>query len=310
MPVTLRFHVTGLCLLARDTSTKQLHVVLVNYRHDHSRDGAAHGGLASGPPHAPHFARLVYPESHRPGGSGDPGALAGESLEGWTLTFRTGERPGDAIGELTLALPPEIVDLQAMAPVGPLERRYVEGDGGSRVTARLSFAAGEVLDCARAAEWRRDPLSACAPAGWTGPITARVTWQLQVRGDPTQPLTLTLVGIKDPGATKTLTLMPVDGEIDLGVLNVTYEDLPAECRPDPARERVPAEHFEAFYRLFSGGCAHVPVLKQPIEWDGSAARAEQTRDAEAIDRPSGAIGVLRIGGSPHRCVVTTTSVAP
>src|SRR5215208_4793067 len=140
MPFDLRVTFTGLCLFTLDRLEKpagRLHAVLINYGGENA--GGSVGGSATGHPgHRPrHYPRLVYDKAYETQRSTALARrLACRELDGSELRI---DDQGDAFRPV---IPPEVVDLNEIARVGTLDRRYVEPNPGPAVIARVRTNVG------------------------------------------------------------------------------------------------------------------------------------------------------------------------
>jgi hypothetical protein len=259
MPFTLRVTFTGLCLFTLDRSPGRFHAVLINYGEENGGGDAGHAG------HAPrHFPRLVYDKAYETRGSAALARrLACPGLDGTELRI---DDQGDAF---RARIPREVADLDEVAGVGTLDRRYVGANPGPAVIARVTTNIGGFT---RIGPSPRLTADRGRPDAWPRPMTNRLEWTIaDIPGDELSHWTL--LGLNGAGARALPTLYPIDGVIDVWIFNAMMTELPP-AEPAPAGRRGdPADHFDGYFPLFPGTTPVIPVLDENQEPDDDAVPA-------------------------------------
>jgi hypothetical protein len=285
---TLNILFSGLCLFARDDYPRpddhgpadaRLHVLLPAFGTDEpppqeqqqrqQHQHGAHGASPDAAPHPRHLAVLMYAapydRSDDPCGDGHP--LCCRSLTGYALDV-VGGAPGE-IGALPKALP-DIAKVAGGTPgVDAVARVYVDPGSERRpeLAARVTLRSGrgEAIAPDSLAEWTNQCGSQRPPHTFKGTLTNRMVWT--VEDLPPGPLTLRLRALPGETGGETIVLTPVDGEVNLLILNLPEADIPPADPRDPADlgPDFPADHYHGFYALFPDAAQHVvPCLTTSI----------------------------------------------
>lgn len=252
MPFTLRIHLTGLCLFVPEPSPPdldrgpRLHTLLLKHGH--------HGHE--------HYPRLIYDRGYENRPPVVMSHLRCRKLDGRLLNF-------DSLGDLIDAkegfghpklpgkLPEQIVDLNEITDVGPLDRRFVGlNPNQDIVAARVTIFNGRFENHLDGACWTVQAPS--KPSMWPRQITTLVCWEIP--DIQKESVTLLLRNLKSGKEEDRITLYPIEDRIDLWVYNATEDDLPPAKRK-PVSAGTPAEHFEAYYKPFKSTPQDHPILK-------------------------------------------------
>jgi len=223
--------------------------VLINYGEENAGEPTAgHAG------HRPrHYPRLVYDKAYeREGSTALARRLACPALDGSVL--RIDDR-GDAFQPV---IPREIPDLDEIAGVGPLDRRYVGPNPGTAVIARVTTNVGGYTRIGLTPRWTANQ---GRPGAWPRPMTNRLEWTIADIPDDALGH-WTLAGINGAPGRPLPTLYPIGGVIEVWIFNAMMSELPpADPAPAP-RRGDPAEHFDAYFALFPNAPPSIPVLDE------------------------------------------------
>jgi hypothetical protein len=242
MDFTLKIEFVGVCMFVPDPREKMYYVLMPGTGHE---DHEEHGAYVP-----PHVVRLCVDTAYLvKGSSGPSGVFALAAMDGLDLSFGT---RGPAIG-LPLALPADVVDVGAEPP-----RRIIPallGDAPSPALAgRTRLLSGTYV-----------PPVPGDGVCWTyegkdGRLVNRMGWTIDCKGEsltlpPGTPFD------KKVSAPQIPTLYPVNGVIEVSIYHTTREDLPPH--PDNRHPRPglgdPANHFDAYYSLFTAENVREPV---------------------------------------------------
>jgi hypothetical protein len=252
---TLRITFAGLCLFVREGDTR-VHVLLIN--HGHGSDDE-------------HHARLVYDRAFAtPGATKLERFLCCDPLSGCTLKLEGYQ--DDPFVPLTA---PRMADLQRIAGVKKLARKWIEPNPGHQVAARITIGSGKCSHQLLGPDWTCDLVSWQLPfcvlhratGVWPDKISHRTEWTIDnVPVDDPKNGTWILQFLnlrKDDERAHPLKLHAIDHVIDLHVYNTVERDLPPAEMPSPEDEPKKGDkalHFDAYYCVTSGGRRMIPKL--------------------------------------------------
>lgn len=250
MSFKLNIDFAGMCLLVHDKTGNKLRVLLpktgiAGSAHGDHADHPSGTGEAGGlyPEVPPHVARLVYDSAREQRGGSTSTELKKRPLEGISLELT--KLPSNSI--FRPDMPRQVVDL-VDATSTPVSSSLFHGDGGGRLTSRISLARGEAKLRHPGGRWR-------FPSASPRPMAIAVRWMLEIEGDSLQ-LEMNPMDTTSPG--QSLELFPGPrGTLDLYVFHSPENEIPDRLPPPYGTGRRPipgdeATHFRAYYQLIDG----------------------------------------------------------
>ncbi|HEY7766751.1 hypothetical protein [Longimicrobium sp.] len=252
MAITLNIDFVGLCLFAEDRTPEdggapKLHVLLL--APDLDPDPVGHGG-GHGGGHVRHHPRLFYDTAYNTAGAGGlTDEFSSISLEDKALDL-------SAIrGEFNPSLPalPSLTDL-----TGSVVPRFRVGpDPEKLISARVTLASGSGTPVIAPRPWKLAQMTGIT-------IAHKTRWTMTLDADR---LNWELLGLNSRGGQPLVPLHPVNGAIDLRIVNLPLADL---SPTDPDVDEPPRGHEMKHFSPFYAALADPPPVKErhvPI-WDG------------------------------------------
>lgn len=264
MPFDLYITFAGMCTLVDDGTS--LHVLLPK----------SHGKTV-------HLSTLYYEPEHAPDHVPGEAGLRSHPLAHRYLDLSSLQTANGYVS----GLPSELFNMDDVTPA-PLSRALLVGDGGGKLTSRVTVKAGAYDDCDRGGRW--------IIAG-EGPRFMAIAVRWKVAGITDELLRLNLQPLDGGGNGEVVKLVPINGRVEIAVFHTPANDVPTRLPPVPRSGNNPnrgdkAKHFGAFYTLFDPPMPDPPL---PEYWDDGAASSLEKRV---------------VYGTTVQCIITQSSMEP